>query len=235
MLHARFETTRVSDSIAAGSKLSGIPASRYERDSRPEDQASAIDRGTKKFVGVRGDSRTREIFKAKAEARCLASPFRFVSLFATPLESSPPFGTFFARTSRGEAKGHKSVFLFQAPAQSMQPTARGNPRVPSPGPLRPFTPPDLSSIPHMDGTPTAHNDSNARNGASATGNAKISDESVPQEHTGPFIIGSPIDLGDIDNVDNIGIRLDPVVRNRRAREHIELQETGLSECDGESQ
>jgi hypothetical protein len=93
----------------------------------------------------------------------------------------------------------------------------------------------------MDGTPTSHNnDSNARNGASpsATGNAKASDENVPQEHTGPFIIGSPIDLGDIDNVDNIGIRLDPVVRSgsRCAREHIELQETGLPECDpsGES-
>jgi len=85
----------------------------------------------------------------------------------------------------------------------------------------------------MDGTPTPHtNDSNARNGASpsAMGNAK---ESVPQEHTGPFIIGSPIDLGDIDNVDNIGIRLDPAVRSRRAREHIELQETSLPECNGE--
>ncbi|XP_011342314.1 probable phospholipid-transporting ATPase IA isoform X2 [Ooceraea biroi] len=126
----------------------------------------------------------------------------------------------------------------RAPAQSMQPTARGNPRVPSPGPLRPFTPPDLSSIPHMDGTPTPHNDNNARNGASpsATSNAKAADTlpQEPQEHTGPFIIGSPIDLGDIDNVDNIGIRLDPVARGssrRRTREHIELQETALPESE----
>lgn len=71
----------------------------------------------------------------------------------------------------------------------------------------------------------------------ATSNAKANDDDAPQEHTGPFIIGSPIDLGAIDNVDNIGIRLEPFARvssRRRAREHIELQETGLPESDGES-
>lgn len=112
---------------------------------------------------------------------------------------------------------------FQAPVQSMQPTARGNPRVPSPGPLRPFTPPDLSSIPHMDGTPLHNSNSNNNNNASPANGNRANDGA--QESTGPFIIGSPIDLGDIDNVDNIGIRLASATRDR-TREHIELQETG---------
>ncbi|KAL6426436.1 hypothetical protein ACFW04_009128 [Cataglyphis niger] len=124
----------------------------------------------------------------------------------------------------------------------MQPIVRGNPRVPSPGPLRPFTPPDLSSIPHMDGTPLHNNnvsnnvgnDNDVRNNASPVSNR--ANDGAQQESAGPFIIGSPIDLGDIDNVDNIGLRLDPVTRSssrRRAREHIELQETGSPESTSE--
>ncbi|XP_070159746.1 probable phospholipid-transporting ATPase IA isoform X7 [Polyergus mexicanus] len=129
-----------------------------------------------------------------------------------------------------------------APAQSMQPFARGNPRVPSPGPLRPFTPQDLSSIPHMDGTPLHNNnvsnngnDNDVRNNASPASN-RANDGAEQDGVAGPFIIGSPIDLGDIDNVDNIGLRLDPVTRNssrRRGREHIELQETGSPESTSE--
>ncbi|XP_011147938.1 probable phospholipid-transporting ATPase IA isoform X5 [Harpegnathos saltator] len=133
----------------------------------------------------------------------------------------------------------------RAPAQSMQPTARGNPRLPSPGPLRPFTPPDLSSIPHMDGTPlhnsndsngnnnnNNNNNNNAHNSGASPASNRANDGA--QEPTGPFIIGSPIDLGDIDNVDNIGLRLDPAVRGRRrTREHIELRETDLPESTSE--
>ncbi|XP_011630665.1 probable phospholipid-transporting ATPase IA isoform X1 [Pogonomyrmex barbatus] len=125
----------------------------------------------------------------------------------------------------------------RAPAQSMQPTARGNPRVPSPGPLRPFIPPDLSSIPHMDGTPlhnsSDNNDSNARGNASPATNR--ANDGTQQETTGPFIVGSPINLRDIDNVDNVlRLRLDSVTRSssrRRTQEHIELQETGSPESD----
>ncbi|XP_071561115.1 probable phospholipid-transporting ATPase IA isoform X5 [Temnothorax nylanderi] len=124
----------------------------------------------------------------------------------------------------------------RAPAQSMQP-ARRNPRVPSPEPLRPFTPPDLSSIPHMDGTPLHNGSGNNNGGNGNSGNASPAvnraNDGAQQESTGPFIVGSPIDLGDIDNVDNIGFRLDPVRRSsrRRAREHIELQETGSPDSD----
>ncbi|XP_071642117.1 probable phospholipid-transporting ATPase IA isoform X6 [Temnothorax longispinosus] len=124
----------------------------------------------------------------------------------------------------------------RAPAQSMQP-ARRNPRVPSPEPLRPFTPPDLSSIPHMDGTPLHNGSGNNNGGNGNSGNASPAvnraNDGAQQESTGPFIVGSPIDLGDIDNVDNIGLRLDPVRRSsrRRAREHIELQETGSPDSD----
>ncbi|KYN37987.1 putative phospholipid-transporting ATPase IA [Trachymyrmex septentrionalis] len=119
----------------------------------------------------------------------------------------------------------------RAPAQSMQP-ARGNPRVPSPEPLRPYTPPDLSSIPHMDDTSLHNGSSNNNDNASPAANR--ANDGAQQEPTGPFIIGSPIDLGDIDNVDNIGFRLDPVTRGsnrRRRREHIELQETGSPNSD----
>ncbi|KOC64948.1 putative phospholipid-transporting ATPase IA [Habropoda laboriosa] len=112
----------------------------------------------------------------------------------------------------------------------MQPTARGNPRVPSPGSLRPFTPPDLSSIPHMDGTSPqsggVHNSSSSTSGRANNDGA--------QEQTGPYIIGSPIDLGNIDNVDNIGLRIDPLASGRRrTREHIELQEAGGPERSSE--
>lgn len=110
----------------------------------------------------------------------------------------------------------------------MQPTARGSPRVPSPGSLRPFTPPDLSSIPHMDGTPPQN--SGVRNSFSPA-SGRANDGS--QEQTGPYIIGSPIDLGNIDNVDNIGLRIDPLASGRRTREHIELQEAGTTETNSE--
>ncbi|XP_014614054.1 PREDICTED: probable phospholipid-transporting ATPase IA isoform X2 [Polistes canadensis] len=135
--------------------------------------------------------------------------------------------------------------LFVAPARSMQLPGRGNPRVPSPGPLRPYTPPDLSSIPHMDGT-SPHNSSNLiRNNPSlssptTSNNTRITDEAPkdnqPNQSTGPYIIGSPIDLGNIDNVDNIGLRLDPLLRHSgrgKTREHIELQETPGSEFNSE--
>ncbi|KAI4501992.1 hypothetical protein M0802_002674 [Mischocyttarus mexicanus] len=131
-----------------------------------------------------------------------------------------------------------------APARSMQLPGKGNPRVPSPGPLRPYTPPDLSSIPHMDGTPS-HNSSNLiRNNPSlpsptTSNNTRITDE-APKDNqpnvAGPYIIGSPIDLGNIDNVDNIGLRLDPLLGRSgrgKTREHIELQETPASEFNSE--
>ncbi|XP_025986709.2 probable phospholipid-transporting ATPase IA isoform X9 [Solenopsis invicta] len=112
----------------------------------------------------------------------------------------------------------------------MQP-ARGNPRVPSPEPLRPFTPPDLSSIPHMDDTPLHNGSGNNNLGGGNTANR--ANDGGEEETTGPYIVGSPIDLGDIDNVDNIGLRLDPITRSsrRRMREHIELQETGSPDSD----
>ncbi|XP_076276279.1 ATPase phospholipid transporting 8A1 isoform X1 [Lasioglossum baleicum] len=113
----------------------------------------------------------------------------------------------------------------------MQPAARGNPRVPSPGSLRPFTPPDLSSIPHMDGTPL-HGSGVRSNSSSVSGRAA---ESGAQEQTGPYIIGSPINLGSIDNVDNIGLHLDRLPSRRRStrREHIELQEAAPPETSSE--
>lgn len=111
----------------------------------------------------------------------------------------------------------------------MQPTARGSPRVPSPGSLRPFTPPDLSSIPHMDDTPPQG--SGIRSNSSSTSGRGNDGR---QEQSGPYIIGSPIDLGGIDNVDNIGLRINPLSSGRgRTREHIELQEAGLAESSSE--
>lgn len=111
----------------------------------------------------------------------------------------------------------------------MQPSARGNPQVPSPGLLRPFTPPDLSSIPHMDSTPPQN--SGVRNSSSSiTGRTN---DGI-QEQSGPYIIGSPIDLGNIDNVDNIGLHIDSLATgHRRTREHIELQEAGAHETSSE--
>lgn len=85
----------------------------------------------------------------------------------------------------------------------------------------PFTPPDLSSIPHMD------------------------EAQQPQlGERGPYIVGSPIDLGDIDNVDSLGFsaarRASSVLRRKRAggggsaeHQHIELQQTDLSPNHGE--
>ncbi|XP_043604828.1 probable phospholipid-transporting ATPase IA isoform X2 [Bombus pyrosoma] len=113
----------------------------------------------------------------------------------------------------------------------MQPTARGSPQVPSPGLLRPFTPPDLSSIPHMDGTPPQS--SGVRNSSSSV-SGQTNDGA--QEQSGPYIIGSPIDLGNIDNVDNIGLRIDSLttgIGSRRTREHIELREAGVHETNSE--
>lgn len=84
----------------------------------------------------------------------------------------------------------------------------------------------------MDDTPL-HNGNGNGNASPAANRAN---DGAQQDSTGPFIIGSPIDLGDIDNVDNIGFRLDPVMRGssrRRTREHIELQETGSPDSDGE--
>ncbi|XP_033302134.1 uncharacterized protein LOC117206693 [Bombus bifarius] len=119
-----------------------------------------------------------------------------------------------------------------APLRSMQPTARGSPQVPSSGLLRPFTPPDLSSIPHMDGTPPQN--SGVRNSSSSV-SGQTNDGA--QQQSGPYIIGSPIDLGNIDNVDNIGLRIDSLttgIESRRTREHIELQEAGVHERSSEA-
>ncbi|XP_043668540.1 probable phospholipid-transporting ATPase IA isoform X2 [Vespula pensylvanica] len=132
--------------------------------------------------------------------------------------------------------------LLVAPARSMPPPGRGNPRVPSPGPLRPYTPPDLSSIPHMDGTPSYNSSDLIHNNGSlssptASNNTRTDETSKDnQPNVGPYIVGSPIDLGNIDNVDNIGLRLDPVLRRNvrgRTREHIELQEAPASELNSE--
>lgn len=120
------------------------------------------------------------------------------------------------------------LYEFQVPAPSMKPsTRRGSAPVrgvPSPVALRPFTPPDLSSIPHMDGTPTPNHSNN--HNATSNGTADSQD-------TGPYIVGSPIDLGNIDNVDNIGIRIGSITRGRRrrTREHIELQESETPESE----
>ncbi|XP_071863932.1 ATPase phospholipid transporting 8A1 isoform X3 [Bombus fervidus] len=127
---------------------------------------------------------------------------------------------------------HQYLPLFLiAPLRSMQPTARGSPQVPSPGSLRPFTPPDLSSIPHMDGT--LPQSSGVRNSSSSV-SGQTNDGA--QEQSGPYIIGSPIDLGNIDNVDNIGLRIDSLttgIGSRRTREHIELREAGVHETSSE--
>ncbi|XP_015429019.1 PREDICTED: probable phospholipid-transporting ATPase IA [Dufourea novaeangliae] len=115
----------------------------------------------------------------------------------------------------------------------MQPTARGSPRVPSPGSLRPYTPPDLSSIPHMDGTPSQGSGVRS-NSSSASGRRKDGTQEQQTTTTGPYIIGSPIDLGSIDNVDNIGLRIEALPRGRRrTREHIELQEAATGRSSSE--
>lgn len=112
-------------------------------------------------------------------------------------------------SSRGSAAGR------QAPGPGQQPQ--------SPGPMRPFTPPDLSSIPHMDEASQQLGD-RSHNGETTT--------QIEQPTSGPYIVGSPIDLGAIDNVDSINLRLGPLQRrstkrkNRTAeQQHIELQES----------
>lgn len=87
----------------------------------------------------------------------------------------------------------------------------------------------------MDGTPLHNGNGNGDNVSPAANRAN---DGLQQEPIGPFIFGSPIDLGDIDNVDNIGLRLDPVTRSssrRRRREHIELQETGSPDSISEGE
>ena len=63
-------------------------------------------------------------------------------------------------------------------------------------------------------------------------------QAAEQEAPGPYIVGSPIDLGAIDNVDSVNLRLGPGTKRasasarRKARaaggggeqQHIELQE-----------
>ncbi|XP_051154050.1 probable phospholipid-transporting ATPase IA isoform X2 [Leptopilina boulardi] len=84
----------------------------------------------------------------------------------------------------------------------MQPSSKGNPRVPlNQITTTPYTPSDLSTIPHMDGSPSSSPRNNLNN-----------------SNPGPYIVGSPIDLSVIDNVDNVQIRLDS------KRENIELEE-----------
>jgi len=86
----------------------------------------------------------------------------------------------------------------------------------------------------MDDTSLHNGSSNNNDNASPAANR--ANDGAQQEPTGPFIIGSPIDLGDLANVDNIGLRLDPDTRGssrRRRREHIELQATGSPNSDGE--
>ncbi|XP_043476989.1 probable phospholipid-transporting ATPase IA [Leptopilina heterotoma] len=96
----------------------------------------------------------------------------------------------------------------------MQSTPKGNHRVPHQEPISPYTPPDLAAIPHMDGSPSASPRNNLNN-----------------KTTGPYIIGSPIDLSEIDNVDNVQIRLDPRnnLENQESGEIVELSTRPLEE------
>ncbi|KAJ8667377.1 hypothetical protein QAD02_009039 [Eretmocerus hayati] len=78
--------------------------------------------------------------------------------------------------------------------------------------LRPFTPPDLSSIPHMDeatilqlGERSLHSGTDDERPNISTTAATV--DSNPTTAAGPYILGSKIDLGDIDNVDSIRLRL----------------------------
>ncbi|XP_014207463.1 probable phospholipid-transporting ATPase IA isoform X3 [Copidosoma floridanum] len=86
-----------------------------------------------------------------------------------------------------------------------RPSANNNAATTSPLPMRPFTPPDLSSIPHMDEAVQQLGDrSHHRNG-----------EPRPSSE-GPYIVGSPIDLGAVDNVDAIHLRLGPFATHKRS-------------------
>lgn len=108
----------------------------------------------------------------------------------------------------------------------MQSSSRGNPQDgSSPGPTRAFAPPDLASIPHMDDTSLTSNEN--QNDVQQNAPTTSSDQ-----EPGPYIVGSPIDLGQIDNVDSIGfhMRSSSVRRSRfKNREHIELQEADDAE------
>ncbi|XP_044578260.1 probable phospholipid-transporting ATPase IA isoform X4 [Cotesia glomerata] len=116
---------------------------------------------------------------------------------------------------------------FYLPVHSMQQTPRSDVRVPSLDSSHPFTPSDLSSIPHMDESPTPT--SNQTNNQNSTAADNTTDVTL---NSGPYIVGSPIDLGNIDNVDNIGLQVGSIRRGRgRTREHIELQETGSPESE----
>lgn len=67
----------------------------------------------------------------------------------------------------------------------------------------------------MDGTSTSDSHNSTTNGTIET--------------TGPYIVGSQIDLGTIDNVDSIGHQVGSIInRRRRTREHIELQESEIT-------
>ncbi|XP_034952573.1 probable phospholipid-transporting ATPase IA isoform X2 [Chelonus insularis] len=117
----------------------------------------------------------------------------------------------------------------------MQTSSRGNTRVSNSGP---FTPPDLSSIPHMDGTVTP-NQTNSINSITSE-DVPVTADGVVDSDSGPYIVGSPIDLSNIDNVDNISLRIGSIrgiirgggkegKRRRRTREHIELEESNTLE------
>ncbi|KAH0549892.1 hypothetical protein KQX54_015585 [Cotesia glomerata] len=121
----------------------------------------------------------------------------------------------------------RPVRMTVLPVHSMQQTPRSDVRVPSLDSSHPFTPSDLSSIPHMDESPTPT--SNQTNNQNSTAADNTTDVTL---NSGPYIVGSPIDLGNIDNVDNIGLQVGSIRRGRgRTREHIELQETGSPESE----
>ncbi|CAD6243159.1 GSCOCG00009668001-RA-CDS [Cotesia congregata] len=125
------------------------------------------------------------------------------------------------------AKNEVEFDLLKLPVHSMQQTPRSDVRVPSLDSSHPFTPSDLSSIPHMDESPTPT--SNQTNNQNSTAADNTTDVTL---NSGPYIVGSPIDLGNIDNVDNIGLQVGSIRRGRgRTREHIELQETGSPESE----
>ena len=73
----------------------------------------------------------------------------------------------------------------------------------------------------MDGSPSVspRNNTNAAEGI---------------QNLGPYIVGSPIDLSEIDNVDNISLSLDSIKKgNAKPRENIELQETEIAQLSSQ--
>lgn len=105
---------------------------------------------------------------------------------------------------------------------------------PSPdGPLRPFTPPDLSTIPHMDESSVQLGD-RSHNSEDL---AQLPPVGFEDAAPGPYIVGSPIDLGGIDNVDSINLRLGPLHKRSTRRKHRapgEPQHIELRESDDQS-